>query len=243
MVAVNPWVPGISVQGEKSDKMHIMEGFLPWQWCLLWFVIALPFVFYGVRKTIQIIRDNPDQKMFVALAGAFIFLLSSLKLPSVSGSSSHPTGTGLSAVVYGISCTAFLSTIVLMFQTLLLAHGGLTTLGANIVSMGIIGPFFAIIVWMVLRHFKTSAPMSMFFAAFTANMVTYIITSLQLALAHGAASGMMVAFVDFLTIFAVTQIPLAIIEGIIFAMFVKYLVDSRPNLFEKKYGTVVEAII
>ncbi len=46
---------------------------------------------YGVKKTIDIIRDNPEQKMIVALSGAFIFLMSSLKLPSVSGSSSHPT--------------------------------------------------------------------------------------------------------------------------------------------------------
>ncbi|HKM13974.1 MAG TPA: energy-coupling factor ABC transporter permease [Candidatus Methanomethylophilaceae archaeon] len=211
--------------------MHIMEGFLPWEWCLLWFVLALPLAFYGIKKTIEIIRDNPEQKMIVALSGAFIFLMSSLKLPSVSGSSSHPTGTGLSAVLYGVACTAFLSTIVLIFQALLLAHGGLTTMGANILSMGIVGPFFGILIWLLLRRLNLSVPISMFFAAFVANLMTYVMTSIQLTLAFGGVAGYYTAFIEFMSVFAVTQIPLAIVEGIVFAMFAKYLADSRPHIF------------
>lgn len=169
--------------------------------------------------------------MIVALSGAFIFLMSSLKLPSVSGSSSHPTGTGLSAVLYGVACTAFLSTIVLIFQALLLAHGGLTTMGANILSMGIVGPFFGILIWLLLRRLNLSVPISMFFAAFVANLMTYVMTSIQLTLAFGGVAGYYTAFIEFMSVFAVTQIPLAIVEGIVFAMFAKYLVDSRPQIF------------
>jgi hypothetical protein len=36
---------------------------------------------------------------------------------------------------------ALLGTVVLLFQALLLAHGGLTTLGANAFSMAIVGPW------------------------------------------------------------------------------------------------------
>ncbi|MDN5356967.1 MAG: energy-coupling factor ABC transporter permease [Candidatus Methanomethylophilaceae archaeon] len=211
--------------------MHIMEGYLPWQWCLVWFIIALPIVFFGIKKITQVIRENPEQKMIIALSGAFIFLLSSLKLPSVTGSSSHPTGTGLSAVLYGVSCTAFLATIVLVFQALLLAHGGITTLGANIFSMGIAGPAAAFFIWHALRRAKVGVPVSMFFAALVADLVTYIVTALQLTLAFGNATGYGTAFIDFMTIFAVTQIPLAFIEGIIFSMFAKYLADTRPQIF------------
>ena len=73
--------------------------------------------------------------------GRFIFILSSLKLPSVTGSCSHPTGTGLSTISFGPWITAVVCAIVLLFQSLFLAHGGLSVLGANIVSMGIVGPF------------------------------------------------------------------------------------------------------
>ncbi len=36
---------------------------------------------------------------------------------------------------------AILGAIVLLFRALLLAHGGLTTIGANIFSMAIVGPW------------------------------------------------------------------------------------------------------
>ncbi len=60
-----------------------------------------------------------------------MFVLSALKIPSVTGSCSHPTGVGLGAIMFGPSVMFVLGTIVLIFQALLLAHGGITTLGAN----------------------------------------------------------------------------------------------------------------
>ena len=62
------------------------------------------------------------------MAAAFIFVISSLKIPSVTGSCSHMTGTALGAILFGASPVAVLGIIVLLFQAILLAHGGLTTL-------------------------------------------------------------------------------------------------------------------
>ena len=75
--------------------MHIMEGFLPHPWWEIWFALALPVVAYGVKTTGRLARERRDVLPLLAVAGAFIFVLSSLKLPSVVGSCSHPTGTGL----------------------------------------------------------------------------------------------------------------------------------------------------
>ncbi|MBQ7702524.1 MAG: energy-coupling factor ABC transporter permease [Candidatus Methanomethylophilaceae archaeon] len=58
-----------------------MEGYLDPIWCVVWFVVMIPFVVVGVMKLRKILRENPEQKMTVALSGAFVFLLSSLKLP------------------------------------------------------------------------------------------------------------------------------------------------------------------
>ena len=74
------------------------------------------------------------------MCGAFAFVLSALKIPSITGSCSHPTGVGLGAILFGPMTMAVLGLIVLLFQALLLAHGGLTTLGANTFSMAIAGP-------------------------------------------------------------------------------------------------------
>ena len=209
--------------------MHIMEGFLDPIWCVVWFIIAIPFVVLGAKKIIELMREHPEHKMTIALSGAFIFLLSSLKLPSVTGSSSHPTGTGFSAVLYGVCVTSFLATIVLIFQALLLAHGGLTTLGANIFSMGVVGPFVGALIWVLLRKAKASMPVSMFFAALFADLITYVVTSIQMTLNHGQSID---AFVSFMTNYAATQLPLALMEGILFFMFATYLVRNKPEIFD-----------
>ncbi|AGI48210.1 cobalamin biosynthesis protein CbiM [Thermoplasmatales archaeon BRNA1] len=194
----------------------------------------IPFFYIGVIKLRQILRDHPDQKMIVALSGAFIFLISSLKLPSVTGSSAHPTGTGIAVVFYGVGVCAVLSTIVLIFQALLIAHGGFTTLGANCVSMGIIGPFFGLIVWKILRRTNVGVFVSMACAAAVADLMTYVVTAIQMTLnvvtANNANFGE--AFIDFMSVYAVTQVPLAIIEGIVLGMFAHYLSTTRPDVFE-----------
>jgi cobalt/nickel transport system permease protein len=193
-----------------------------------------PFFIVGVIKLRKILREHPEQKMTVALSGAFIFLLSSLKLPSVTGSCSHPTGTGIAVVFYGVGVCAVLSTIVLVFQALLLAHGGFTTLGANCVSMGIIGPLCGLLLWRVCRKAGASAFVSMFFAAFLADLMTYVVTAIQMSLnVLTAGDGQfMDALVEFMSVYAVTQIPLAIVEGILLGMFAHYLFTSRPEIFE-----------
>ena len=75
--------------------------------------------------------------------------ISSLKLPSMTGSCSHPTGTGVGAILFGPFITSVLGLIVLIYQAIFLAHGGLTTLGANAFSMGIAGPVVAWVIYKV----------------------------------------------------------------------------------------------
>ena len=138
--------------GVNSFSMHIMEGFLPIKWAALWFVVCIPFWVLGIRKLKVLSKGSSQEKMMLGLAGAFIFVLSALKIPSVTGSSSHPTGVGLSAILYGPYVTSILGTIVLIFQAGLLAHGGFTTLGANSFSMAIVGPIVAFVVYKLLKN-------------------------------------------------------------------------------------------
>jgi cobalt/nickel transport system permease protein len=58
----------------------------------------------------------------------------------------------------------------------------------------------------------------------------YIATSVQLALAFGPFTD---SLASFMSIFAITQIPLGIVEGILFVIFVDYLERARPDLTEK----------
>lgn len=218
---------------EKAYAMHIMEGFLPPLWAAIWFVAAFPFLFRGLRGIQKITEEHPNIKLLLALCGAFAFVLSSLKLPSVGGSSSHPTGVGLGAILFGPSVTSILALIVLLFQAILLAHGGLTTLGANVFSMGIAGPFVSYGTFKILNKHGASKGLSVFMAAALGNLVTYAMTSIQLGLAFPTEAGILAAVVKFLGVFAITQIPLAICEGLLTAVVYNLLTTYSHNELEE----------
>ena len=220
------------VIGVNSFSMHIMEGFLPVKWAAFWFVLCLPFWFLGIKKLKKLSGEDMEKKMILALAGAFIFVLSALKIPSVTGSSSHPTGVGLASILYGPFVTSILGTIVLIFQAGLLAHGGFTTLGANSFSMAVTGPLVSFGIYKLL--YKKNKAMAVFLAAALGDLATYVVTSLQLALANPSATGgVLESFLKFAAIFAVTQVPLAIIEGLLTNIIVNIL-DKYNDKKEKE---------
>ena len=212
--------------------MHIAEGFLPPAHAIGWTIAAAPFVVHGARAVVKEVRENPESTLLLGAAGAFTFVLSAIKLPSVTGSSSHPTGTGVGAVLFRPPVMALLGTIVLLFQALLLAHGGLTTLGANAFSMAIVGPWVGYGSYRLVRRLGGGLLPGVFVAMALSDLSTYVTTALQLAWAHpDPQSGVAGAAVEFLGIFAVTQIPLAIGEGLLGVLLFRALVvNARPDL-------------
>jgi len=213
--------------------MHIMEGFLPGPWWEIWFLVSLPFIVIGLYQVNRLVQEKREALPLLAVAGAFIFVLSSLKLPSFNGSCSHPTGTGLGAILFGPCIAAVLGLIVLVFQAVFLAHGGLTTLGANVFSMGIAGPAVAYIVYRVGTRAGINTYATVFVAAALADLATYVVTSVQLALAFPGTTGFFGAFLTFAAIFAATQVPLAIIEGAVVALVFKYIVQLKPEILTR----------
>jgi cobalt/nickel transport system permease protein len=182
----------------------------------------------------HILQQNKRVLIILAMSGAFVFVISSLKIPSVTGSSSHMTGTGLSAILFGPMITSVLGLIVLIFQAILLAHGGLTTLGANVFGMAVIGPIFTAILYKSLKKLKINKKINVFAAATLGNLLTYFVTSLQLAAAYpGHSGGFAESAVKFFGVFAPTQLPLAVVEGILTVLVVIGMESfAKPELQE-----------
>ncbi len=198
------------------NAMHIMEGYLPPKYCVAWGILCVPFLVSGFFKIHNKVKEDRKSITLLAMAGAFIFVISSLKIPSVTGSCSHMTGTGLGALLFGPSPVAILGIIVLLFQAILLAHGGLTTLGANTFSMAIAGPFLSFGIYWLCKKCNVNRKFSIFLAACLGDLFTYCVTSMELAIAYPSAEGGIAASaVKFLGVFAPTQLPLAVIEGIL----------------------------
>ncbi|GAB6151442.1 energy-coupling factor ABC transporter permease [Desulfosporosinus burensis] len=208
----------------NAYAMHIMEGFLPFNWAAFWWIVMIPFVIAGVRSIKKTVTLHPSLKMLLGMAGAFAFVLSALKIPSVTGSCSHPTGVGLGTILFGPLAMTVLGMIVLIFQALLIAHGGITTLGANTFSMGIVGPFVSYGIYKGCNKLGAPLWLSVFLSATLGDLMTYITTSFQLGLAFPAASGgVMASALKFMSIFAFTQLPLAISEGILTVLVINIL--------------------
>lgn len=216
-----------------------MEGFLPIGHAVGWTLASAPFLAWGVYSTGRRLRAQPELRMLWGVAGAFAFVLSALKLPSVSGSCSHPTGVGLGAILFGPAAMTPIGAMVLLFQALLLAHGGLTTLGANVFSMAIVGPFVAAAVFRLGRGLRLPFPASVFLASSLSDLLTYITTSIQLACAFpDPAGGFVASFAKFAGIFAVTQLPLAISEGLLTVIILNAL--TRFNSRELQAMKVID---
>lgn len=220
------WVGSIT----DAYAMHIMEGFLPIKWAIIWWVLMLPFLAAGIHEARKKVAIQPEVKSMLGLSTAFAFVLSALKLPSVTGSSSHATGVGLGTLLFGPIIMSVVGFIVLLFQALLLAHGGVSTLGANAFSMAVVGPFVTYGVYILLRKLPIHLKFTVFFATAIGNIATYAMTSLQLAIAFpDPSSGFMGAFVKFIAVFGVTQIPLAITEGILTVIVMNFLLKYNAS--------------
>jgi cobalt/nickel transport system permease protein len=113
--------------------MHIAEGILPPPGLLVCGRGAP--VWLGLREACR--RSARRNSRCWPACGAAVFVISCMPVPvPFTGTCSHPCGSGLAAVIVGPAVTTVIAAIALLLQALFLAHGGLTTLGANIVSMG-----------------------------------------------------------------------------------------------------------
>lgn len=221
----------LTISALPTYAMHIPEGVLPPQWAGLWYVIAIPFILWGLRDLRTRSHGTTSSKPLIGMIGAAVFVISCMPIPvPIAGTCSHPCGTGIAAILIGAPLTVVVTSIALLLQALFLSHGGLTTLGANVVSMGVAGAFTGAIVFRVARHCRVSPVYAAFFAGLFSDWMTYAMTSLELASALHGSGSMLKMFGGIAVAFAPTQIPLGILEGILAAGMYRFIVSRRPEL-------------
>jgi len=167
----------------------------------------------------------------LALMGAAVFVISVWHIPvPVTGSSSHPNGTALASIIIGPLATAAISGIVLFFQAFL-GHGGITSLGANLISLGVVGGFVGIGIFTMCRKLGASIWLAAGLAGFIGDLSTYATTAFQLALSLNPTSVPQYWEIYMLG-YLPTQIPLAILEFAFTAAAVQYIHVHRPEILK-----------
>jgi len=214
--------------------MHISEGILPVNWAALWFGVAAPFVGYGLYRLKKMAAADLSFKPLVGLMAAVVFIISCMPIPvPTAGTCSHPCGTGISGILLGPAISTLVAAVALLIQALFLSHGGLSTLGANIMSMGIMGSFTGYLTFRGLRVFKANLWIAGFMAGLFADWATYLATSAELASGIRGDSPFLPLFYKIMIAFIPTQLPLGILEGAMTAGMVVLLYKKRPDLLVK----------
>jgi cobalt/nickel transport system permease protein len=226
----------VAVLPDAAFAMHLAEGILPMKWALLWYAASIPFIFVGLRILRKRSRTEPHLKAFLGLIGAAVFIISCMPIPvPTAGTCSHPCGTGLAAILIGPFLSVVIASVALTLQALFLAHGGLSTLGANIFSMGVAGSFVGYGAFKAARFLGLPAFAAAFAAGLLSDWATYSLTSFSLTCAIDT-DHMWSAFLVILAAFVPTQLPLGIFEGFLSAGAYKFISMRRPEFLGLRAG-------
>jgi cobalt/nickel transport system permease protein len=222
------------VPAVPAHAMHISEGILPFGWAALWFAVAVPFVALGLRRLNELSRDDLAMKPLVGLMAAVVFVISCMPIPvPTAGTCSHPCGTGIAAILVGPFISVLITAVALLIQALFLAHGGLSTWGADIVSMGVVGSFTGWFVFRGLRCAGANLMVAGFVAGILTDWATYLTTSIELASGIRGDAPFWPLCGKIVIAFLPTQLPLGILEGAMTAGMVVLLSKKRPDLLVK----------
>ncbi|MEL6185803.1 MAG: energy-coupling factor ABC transporter permease, partial [Myxococcota bacterium] len=119
---------------------------------------------------------------------------------------------------------------VLLLQAVFFAHGGLTTLGINTLTLGLLGPVTAAALWALFRELGMNRALALGLACALGDLAVYVGDAVVLAVALADVTAPMTTFTAVLLGFAPVQVPLAVLEAVASIGIVRLLAERRPDL-------------
>lgn len=202
--------------------MHIPDGFISIPLCIILYVISIGLLYLSIKWS----RDNLKEKYIPLLAvlAAAIFAIQSFNLPVPFGSSGHLLGAALVAIIFCSPYAAIIVlTLVLILQALFFGDGGLTTLGANILNMGVVGGFVGYYGFSMLQD-KIGKYPSIFIAAWAGCFIAALVAAIEMALSGTFPLDLGLYWMG------LYHAMIGIIEGIITVVIIKGIESVRPDL-------------
>lgn len=213
--------------------MHIPDSFMPIIQGLAYWAIALVFISLSLRWAKD--EMSEDRIPLVAVLAAGIFALQSFNLPVSMGTSGHLVGGALAAIVLGSPYAAiFILTLVLIVQGVIFGDGGITTMGANILNMGVIGGFVGFYTFKGLLGATRNMNIAVFGAAWLACLIPALAAAVEMSFAGTfplreglIAMGLYHALIGF-------------VEGFVTIVAIRLIISARPDIV--KLGTPAKGV-
>lgn len=211
--------------------MHIPDGFLSLYVIIPTFIITIIFWIISFKK----IKITDQQVPIMGLLTALFFAAMMMNYPIIGGTTAHLLGGASIGLILGPFAGCISVTIILVLQALLFGDGGLTTLGANVLNMGIIGVFVPCALFLLMNKvFKVKATGTLyamiFISAFVGDVLAAVSAGTELGLSQPTfAYGLSIA----VPAMAINHSIIGVAEGIVTIVLIGTLLKLRPDVLEK----------
>ncbi|HYO38091.1 MAG TPA: energy-coupling factor ABC transporter permease [Nocardioidaceae bacterium] len=221
--------------------MHVPDGFLTAPVSIAAGVVAaggLAVCLRGARRELDD-RTAP----LAGLVAAFVFAVQMLNFPIASGTSGHLLGGALATILVGPFTGALCVSVVLIVQAIFFADGGITALGANIVTMGLVTVVVSHIVFRAATGTLPYSKRSVVGSAFAAGSLSVPFAALGFVALYALGGTTDVSLTAVTTAMLVVHVLIGIGEGVITALTVGSIVAVRPDLVRGLRGRAPEVVL
>jgi len=200
--------------------MHISEGVLPASVLVGGAVIAVAGTAYGLR------RLDYDRIPQAGILSASFFVASLIHVP-MGVVSVHLILNGLVGIILGWSAFPVIM-IALVLQSVFFQFGGLTTLGVNTVVMAL--P--AVVVHFLFSRFFNNRSSVVWGASFLSGFLSVFLAAAMMGLALLMVGA---SFKEIATLVVLAHVPVMVVEGIVTAFCIRFLMKVQPSLLNTEY--------
>jgi cobalt/nickel transport system permease protein len=210
--------------------MHIPDGFLDLSICAITYALTAVFWIFAFRNAGRHLSEK--QIPLMGTLTAVFFAAQMMNYPVISGTTAHLLGGPILSITLGPYAGLISMTIIILIQTLVFGDGGITTFGANIWNMGVVGVFIPYIIYLLAMRIARSQK-GMYVGAFLGALIGDVVAAMCAGLELGLST---LSFPYSVSIAVAAMVAhhsiIGILEGIITVAILSILQRTRPDLLK-----------
>ena len=211
--------------------MHLAEGILPLAQAAAFSAAGAGALAWSLRGEKQASINEAMPSVVMAGITSLLFAATLLPLPvPVVGATSHICLTPVFALIVGVRRIVWPTFFVLLLQALFFAHGGITTLGVNTITLGLIGPGMTVGLYALASRVGLGNATALAAACGAGGLIVYVTDAIVMAVALADTMAPTTTFITVVAGFAPIQLPLAIVEAAVSVAIVRHMATHRPDL-------------
>ncbi|MEA2933206.1 MAG: cobalt/nickel transport system permease protein [Actinomycetota bacterium] len=212
--------------------MHIPDGWINLPTSAAAAGLAAAAVAVSGRRAAARLRERTTTTP--AVVAAYLLVAELLVVPLGLGTGAHLIGTGLAAVLVGPEVAIVCVAVVVVIQALVLADGGVTAIGLNVLNNGVVPALVAATAfgatWTAARRARRFLPVAAGLAAALATLAAGGAAALEFAV--GGTHVVPARAVA--TALGAGHLVVAVVEGILTALVVRIVDRLRPDLIASR---------